>query len=124
MDELKNELRPGTIVLGPASLHLGYTALVPPHLRGLALEITELLTAVNERGQNHANSLMQDVCQQADQAGKTLLLMPERFGQGGLTTDELSDWYQRRHGFVVLQQSPKIILVRMPMRAAKLWAGQ
>lgn len=120
-----DELKPGTIVLGPASLHLGYTALVPPNLRGLALEITELLTQPNERGQNHANSLMQDVCQQADQAGKTLLLMPERFGRDdGLTTDELSDWYQRRHGFVVLQHSPKIILVRMPERAAKLWAGQ
>lgn len=117
-------MKPGTIVLGPASLHLGYSALVPPHLRGNAFEITDLLTAVNERGQNHANSLMQDVCQQADQAGKLLLLMPESYGQDGLTTDELSDWYQRRHGFVVLQLSPKIILVRMPAAAAAKWAGQ
>ncbi len=80
-------MKPGTITLGPASLHLSYSALVPPNLRGNALEITELLTAVNERGQNHANSLMQDVCQQADPAGKLLLLMPERFGQDGPTTD-------------------------------------
>jgi hypothetical protein len=117
-------MKPGTITLGPASLHLGYSAMVPPNLRGNAFEITDLLTAVNERGQNHANSLMQDVCEQADQAGKLLLLMPESYGQVGLTTDELSDWYQRRHGFVVLQLSPKIILVRMPSKAAKLWAGQ
>lgn len=120
-----DELKPGTITLGPASLHLSYSALVPPNLRGNALEITELLTAVNERGQNHANSLMQDVCEQADQAGKLLLLMPETYGQdGGLTTEQLSDWYQRRHGFVVLQLSPKTILVRMPARAAAKWAGQ
>lgn len=118
------EMRPGTVVLGQASLHLGYSAMVPPNLRGHALEITELLTAVNERGQNHANSLMQDVCSQADQAGKTLLLMPERYGQDGPTTEQLSDWYQRRHGFVVLQLSPKTILVRMPAAAAAKWAGQ
>ncbi len=119
-----DELKPGTVVLGPSSLHLSYSAIVPPNMRGNALEITELLTADNERGQNHANSLMQDVCEQADQAGKLLLLMPESSGPGGLTTDQLSDWYQRRHGFVVLQLSPKTILVRMPAAAAAKWAGQ
>lgn len=119
-----DELKPGTITLGPASLHLGYTSMVPPNMRGGALEITELLTSANERGNNHANSLMQDVCQQADQAGKLLLLMPEKFDSGGLTTEQLFDWYIRRHGFVALQMTPKIILVRMPERAAKLWAGQ
>ena len=120
-----DELRPGTIALGPASLRFSYSALVPPNMRGNALEITELLTLVNERGQNHANSLMQEVCDQADQAGKLLLIMPETYGQdGGLTTEQLSDWYQRRHNFVVLQLSPKTILVRMPARAAAKWAGQ
>lgn len=119
-----DDMKPGTITLGPASLHLSYCALVPPNIRGHALEITELLTAVNERGHNHANSLMQDVCEQADQAGKLLLLMPETFGQGGLTTEQLSDWYQRRHGFVVLQSAPKTILVRMPTAAAAKWIGQ
>jgi hypothetical protein len=119
-----DELKPGTIALGPTSLRLSYSALVPPNLRGNALEISDLLTIPNERGHNHANSLMQDVCQQADQAGKLLLIMPERYGQDGPTTEELSDWYQRRHGFVVLQLSPKIILVRMPAMAAAKWAGQ
>lgn len=119
-----DELKPGTIVLGPASLHLSYSALVPPNLRGNALEITELLTDAKERGNNHANSLMQEVCEQADQAGKLLLLMPETYGQGAMTTEQLSDWYQRRHGFVVLQLSPKTILVRMPAAAAAKWAGQ
>ena len=119
-----DELKPGTIALGPASLHLSYSALVPANLRGNALEISELLTYAKERGNNHANSLMQEVCQQADQAGKLLLLMPETFDQGGPTTEQLSDWYQRRHGFVVLQSSPKTILVRMPAKAAALWAGQ
>lgn len=117
-------MKPGTVTLGPASLHLSYSALVPPNLRGNALEITELLTQTNERGNNHANFLMQEVRAQADQAGKLLLLMPEQYGHDGLTTDELSDWYQRRHGFVVLQASPKTILVRMPAAAAAKWTGQ
>lgn len=117
-------MKPGTITLGPSSLHLSYSALVPPDMRGNALEITELLTTPLERGNNHANILMREVCDQADQASKLLLLMPENFGTGGLNTDQLSDWYQRRHGFTVLQLSPKTILVRMPSRAAELWAGQ
>lgn len=119
-----DELKPGTIALGPSSLHLSYSALVPPNLRGNALEITELLTQANERGNNHANSLMQDVCGQADQSGKLLLLMPEKFGQDGMTTEQITDWYQRSHGFMVLQLTPKTILVRMPAAAAAKWAGK
>lgn len=119
-----DELKPGTITLGPCSLHLSYSAMVPPNMRGNALEITELLTADNERGQNHANSLMQEVCQQADDAGKLLIILPESFGNSGLTTEQLFDWYIRRHGFVTLQMTPKIIIVRMPARAAAKWAGQ
>lgn len=118
------EMKPGTVTLGAASLHLGYSALVPANLRGNAFEISELLTLPQERGHNHANSLMQDVCEQADQAGKLLLLMPEQFGAGGLTTEQLAEWYIRRHGFTILQLEPKTILVRMPSRAAAKWAGQ
>ena len=123
MDVL-TEMKPGTISMGPCSLRLAYSALVPPNMRGGAFEIADLLTIPTERGKNHANSLMQEVCEQADQAGKLLLLMPEKYGQDGLTSEQLSDWYQRRHGFVVLQLSPKTILVRMPARAAAKWAGQ
>lgn len=119
-----NEMKPGTVTMGPASLHLGYSALVPPDLRGNAFEISELLTAKHERGNNHANSLMQEVCAQADQAGKLLLLMPEQFDTAGPTTEQLSAWYIRRHGFTVLQLEPKTILVRMPSEAAAKWAGQ
>ena len=118
------EMKPGTVSLGPCTLRLAYSALVPPNMRGDALEIADLLTIPSERGKNHANSLMQEVCEQADMAGKLLLLMPEKYGQDGLTTEQLSDWYQRRHGFVVLQHSPKTILVRMPARAAAKWAEQ
>lgn len=117
-------MKPGTVALGPASLRLSYSAIIPPNLRGHALEITDLLTPEKERGHNHANSLMQDVCEQADHCGILLLLMPEQFGQGGMTTAQLSSWYIRRHGFAILQMEPKLILVRMPSRAAAKWNGQ
>lgn len=119
-----DDMKPGTITNGAASLHLGYSAIIPLNLRGNALEITELLTLTEQRGHNHANSLMQDVCEQADQAGKLLLLMPEQFGADGLTTQQLTNWYIRRHGFTILQLEPKTILVRMPARAAAKWTGQ
>lgn len=116
-------LRPGHIALGPASLELSYSGIVPPLDRDRVLEITNLLTPPQERGKNHANSLMQEVCDQADQAGKLLLLMPEAFDQGGLTTAQLVDWYTRKHGFTYLQQSPKVVLIRLPRTAAQQWAA-
>lgn len=122
--DVVNEMKPGTITMGAASLCLSYSSLVPANLRGNLFEISELLTAKHERGNNHANSLMQEVCYQADQAGKMLLLMPEQFDAAGPTTEQLSAWYIRRHGFTVLQLEPKTILVRMPSEAAAKWAGQ
>lgn len=117
------ELKPGRIELGAASLELSYCGFVPPAERGRVLEITNLLTKGTERRQNHANSLMQDVCEQADQANKLLLIMPEAFDQGGLTTAQLVDWYTRKFGFSYLQQFPKVILIRMPRTAAQQWAA-
>lgn len=117
-----DEMKPGRIKLGAASLELSYSQLIPPIYRGNALEITDLLTESTERRNNAANSLMQEVCAQADQHHKLLLLMPKAFGSDGLTTDQLSDWYQRRFGFVVLQAAP-VILIRMPHDAAQQWAA-
>lgn len=120
MDDLK--MRPGRIELGASSLELAYSALLPPASRDQALEITDLLTCPSERGNNSANSLMQEVCDQADACNMLLLLMPQAFGQGGLTTEQLTDWYIRKHGFTHLQKSPAVILVRMPRTAAQKWA--
>lgn len=118
-----DELKPGRIALGGASLELSYSGIVPPAERGRVLEITNLLTSRTERRQNHANSLMQDVCEQADQANKLLMLMPEAFDDGGLTTAQLIDWYTGKFGFTYLQQSPKVILIRLPRTAAQQWAA-
>ena len=116
-------LKPGRIALGAASLDLSYSGIVPIADRDRVLEISNLFTFPAERGNNAANSLMQDVCEQADQANKLLMLMPEAFDHGGPTTAQLVDWYTRKFGFTCLQQFPKVILIRLPRTAAQQWAA-
>lgn len=117
------EMKPGRIELDGAALDLSYSGIVPIAERDRVLEISNLFTPESKRGNNLANSLMQEVCDQADQAGKYLLLMPEAYGQGGLTTAELADWYIRKHGFIYLQHDPKVILIRLPRTVAQQWAA-
>ena len=115
-------MKPGTITNGPASLDLNYSSIVPFGQRGQVLEITNLLTLSTERGQNHATSLMQEVCLQADLHNMFLLLMPQAFGADGLTSEQLVDWYTAKFSFVHLQQSP-VILIRLPASAGQRWAA-
>lgn len=116
-------MRPGTVHMNGASLDLSYSGIVPAAQRGDAFEISSLFVEKQKRGHNLANSLMQEVCEQADENGKLLLLMPEAFDNGGPTTAQLTDWYVRKHGFMVLQYDPKVILIRMPREAAQQWAA-
>jgi hypothetical protein len=118
-----NPLKPGRIALGGASLDLSYSGIVPMADRDRVLEISNLFTLRTERRNNAAHSLMQDVCEQADQANKLLLLMPEAFDHGGPTTAQLVDWYTGKFGFTYLQHSPKVILIRLPRTAAQQWAA-
>lgn len=115
-------VKPGTITNGGASLDLSYSGIVPAIDRGRVLEITNLLTSGKVRRQNHATLLMQSVCEQADQAGMLLLLMPQAFGDDGLTSLQLEFWYTDKFGFMPLQQSPTI-LIRLPASAGQLWAA-
>lgn len=116
-------MKPGTVHMDGASLELSYSAIVPANSRGDAFEISNLFTERSKRGHNRANSLMQEVCDQADQAGKLLLIMPEAFDSGGPSTAQLVDWYVLKHGFTLLQIDPKTILIRMPQHAAQQWTA-
>jgi hypothetical protein len=118
-----NPLKPGRITLHGASLDLSYSGIVPIADRDRVLEISNLFTLRTERRNNAAHSLMQDVCEQADQANKLLMLMPEAFDHGGPTTAQLVDWYSRKFGFTTLQSTPKVILIRLPRTAAQQWAA-
>lgn len=118
-----DELKPGRITLGASSLEISYPSILPPADREKAREISDLLTCHSERGNNSANILMQEVCEQADTCGILLLLMPQAFGMDGLTTEQLIEWYKRRHDFITLQTTPATILVRLPRTAAQQWAA-
>lgn len=97
-------MKTGTIQLGNASLHLGYSQIVPPTKRGMAREITELFVPEEFRGKGEATALLNDVCDQADTAGLLLLLIAD--------SKELGLFYER-FGFAAIQQHP-ILMVRTP----------
>ena len=97
-------MKTGTVQLGNASLHLGYSQIVPPPQRGFAREITELFVPEKHRGKGEATALLNDVCEQADQYDIMLILIAD--------TKKLGLFYER-FGFEVIQQSP-IVMVRSP----------
>lgn len=107
-------MKPGTIEMDGARLDLSYPAIVPPELRNNVLEISNLLTESAVRRQNRASALMQEVCQQADQDRKWLIVLVGAYDQGGPSTEQLTDWYTRKFGFTALQTYPQPLLMRTP----------
>lgn len=107
-------MKPGTIELDGARLDLSYPAIVPPELRNDVLEISNLLTESAVRRQNRASSLLQEVCLQADQDSKWLIVLVGAFGKDGPSTERLTDWYISKFGFTPLQLHPQPLLMRMP----------
>lgn len=113
-------LKPGTVELGPARLEISLYGPVRPKLRSGVREITGVWCAPAERRRGHASALLREVCTDADEAGITLVLMPEAFGEGYggpfMSDESLAAWYARGFGFFTLQPSP-LILMRMPHEA-------
>ncbi len=106
-------MKTGTRTHGPASLKLSYSMAMPANLRGGLLEVSHVLTPESDRGQGHASRLIEQVCAEADAAGKLLLVRPLPFDVPELTQDQLTDWYLG-FGFLVLQENPVRLLVRRP----------
>lgn len=95
-------LRPGEILLGPASLQVGVSARVPPAMRSYTREIADVEVEPESRGQGFARALLAEVISIADREGLALIL---EVGAGpGSTLDDaaLASWYGRL-GFVTLQ---------------------
>lgn len=93
-------MKPGKYHHGPASCRLKYSPAIPAHVRGHMLEIVSIFTPEAERGKGYASAMLRDICQQASQEGKALMLMPE--------TVDLASWYSR-HGFKVVQDKPLLM---------------
>lgn len=115
-------MKPGTVELDGCSLQLSYSQIVKPNQRGLLLEITNLLTQPSKRRNNCATHLMREVCDQADQHGITLMLMPQADGNDGPNSDTLEAWYSREFDFKRLQ-SDSNLMIRLPSRVAERLAS-
>ena len=105
-------MKTGTIQLGPASLRLGYSGLIPGHLRGKLREISSLLVDQAARGKGAASALMREVVRQADQSSVALLVIVEPFEDGPMDEAGLREWYSRL-GFTEIQLMP-CVMVRAP----------
>ncbi len=66
-----------------------------------SIYIADLLSM--EPGKGHAKAVLKALCGLADKYGVTLTLIAKAYGEGGLTTKQLIDWYGRA-GFTVTQK--------------------
>lgn len=101
-------MKPGSRTHGPASLKLGYCQIAPPNLRGGLLEISRFTTPKQDRGKGHGTALLQAVCDEADEASKSLILLAD--------SASLAMYYER-FGFERMQDDP-IIMLRAPAMIA------
>lgn len=70
-------MKTGTVALGNASLHLGYSGIIKPNQRGLVREITEFFVPENQRGNGEGSALLREVCDEADSKGIHLILIAD-----------------------------------------------
>lgn len=103
-------MKNGTIALGNASLHLGYSGIIAPNKRGLLREITEFYVPEEHRGKGDGTELLNEVCDQADQDNIILMITADN--------QRLQSFYCR-HGFVTIQDMPVILMARQPKVAQK-----
>lgn len=96
-------MKPGTITLGNASIHVGYSGVIKANKRGLLRELSEFHVPESHRGNGEGTALLADVCEQADQEGLILMITAD--------TPRLCDFYAR-HGFVVVQDEGVILMAR------------
>ena len=97
-------MKTGTVALGNASLHIGYSQVIAPNRRGLAREITEFYVPEEHRGKGDGGELLKEVCEQADQEKLLLLIIADN--------ERLEKFYYL-HGFKTIQEKP-ILMARSP----------
>jgi len=92
----------GNRVLGYATCKLVVSQAIP-NMR--LIEINSLHTNEHHRRKGWATKLINKICDEADEVGVGLLLMPD--------TAELQTWYTTL-GFQTLQEKPVILMARPP----------
>ena len=104
----------GPRTLGGASLQVRVSMALPRDMRDQTREIARLHCERDSQNSGEATRLMHQVCEEADDAGITLVLWPRPYGDDiALSQSQLIDWYARRFGFVQIQPEPPL-MARMP----------
>lgn len=99
-------MKTGTVELGNASIHIGYSQVVPPNQRGHARELTEFCVPDEHRGKGEGTNLLSEICREADEKHLLLIISAD--------TKRLEDFYAR-FGFVTIQRDNVILMARKPM---------
>ena len=97
----------GTRKLGHATCKLCVPKALPADMRTDVVELINLKTKPNKRGQGCAKALLASVCNEADQAKRFLLLQVRASGPMGL--QDLANLYIR-NGFQPIQAEPLLML--------------
>lgn len=92
----------------------------PEEIQRQCKELTKLYTIPEKRNQGWANKLMQEVCRQADESRFSILLHVKPYSVLDNDTettdsDRLLRFYAR-HGFVVFQSKPEVLMCRTPKK--------
>ncbi len=98
-------MKPGKRQLGPCTLKLTYSQIVPATLRGGLLEVSQLKTAEEHQRKGYATRLLDEVCAEADKDRKVLVITPDN---AHLTL------FYGRFGFEPIQADP-VIMARAPI---------
>lgn len=102
-------MKPGIRKFGGASCKVTRTVQVPEKLRNHMMEVSGIYTPIEQRGQGHATKLMGLVCDEADAAGKLLLIHVQPYGDPDLSAAQLEKWYSDKFGFVRIQDKPLLM---------------
>lgn len=81
---------------------------LPAHMRPFVREVLRVRSEDKRKG--HATSLMQIICQEADDNDMLLMLGVNPFADG-MDETQLIEWY-KKFGFEVFQTEPAILMAR------------
>ena len=95
-----------------SSLRVAIPTGLPEHMQPHMRELLSIQSGNPRKG--HATGLMYQVCQEADDACKTLIIHVEPFDEG-MTQEQLKKWYEK-FGFVEIQTDPVLMMARQVQR--------
>lgn len=102
-------MKAGQRKFGAATCKVGRTVQVPVHMRDHIIEMSAVYTPIEERKQGFATKLIGLVCDEADAAGKLLLIHVQPYGDSDLGVSQLEKWYADKFGFTRIQDKPLLM---------------